>query len=76
MEATAATDAATTCAVAFFDVDGTLVWRDFKQMEKQKTADVNSAEQIKPTPAVYDAFRRMRERGNLTFICTGRSLPF
>ena len=50
MEATAATDAATTCAVAFFDVDGTLVWRDFKQMEKQKTADVNSAEQIKPTP--------------------------
>lgn len=63
-------------AVAFFDVDGTLVWRDFERMRASKVATVNSAADIVPTEAVYDAFRRMRARGHRTFVCTGRPLPF
>lgn len=63
-------------AVAFFDVDGTLVWRDFEKMRASETAGVNSSADIRPTDAVYEAFDRMRERGNLTFVCTGRPLCF
>ena len=63
-------------AIAFFDVDGTLVWHDFEKMRNRKSNDASGATAIKPSPAVYDAFRRMRENGNLTFICTGRTRPF
>ncbi|MBM6775395.1 HAD family hydrolase [Olsenella profusa] len=61
-------------AVAFFDVDGTLVWHD---MDKARTegADAVFAEPH-PTEAVYEAFRRMRAAGHRTLICTGRHLPF
>lgn len=55
-------------AALFFDVDGTLV----------PTFDPNdpgfSFMDLKPSPAVYDAFRRLRERGHKPFICTGRTL--
>ena len=65
-----------THAVSFFDVDGTLVWRDFAEMRRRSRETVNSGMEIKPSAAVADAFRRMRERGNATFICTGRPVPF
>ena len=65
-----------THAVSFFDVDGTLVWRDFAEMRRRSHETVNSGMEIKPSAAVADAFRRMRERGNATFICTGRPVPF
>lgn len=64
-------------AVAFFDVDGTLVWHDFERMRKRaKGGTPTEAIQIRPSDAVYEAFSRMRAAGNLTFICTGRHLPF
>ncbi len=65
-----------THAVSFFDVDGTLVWRDFAEMRRRSRETVNSGMEIKPSAAVADAFRRMRELGNATFICTGRPVPF
>lgn len=57
-----------TPAALFFDVDGTLVWHD-------PSIDVseNIASGV-PSPAVADAFRRLRERGHLAFICTGRPM--
>lgn len=63
-------------AAAFFDVDGTLVWRDFERMKKRTGESVNAATEIKPSEGVAEAFRRMRERSNATFICTGRPMPF
>ena len=64
-------------AVAFFDVDGTLVWHDFEKLRKRaKEGTASEALQIRPSEAVYEAFSRMRAAGNLTFICTGRHLPF
>lgn len=65
-----------TDAVAFFDVDGTLVWRDFEKMRHTESESVNTAREIEPTAGVKQALKRMRKRGNLTFICTGRPLPF
>lgn len=63
-------------AVAFFDVDGTLVWRDFEKMSHGEQDVTKAVAEIRPSEGVYDAFYRMRERGNLTFICTGRPIPF
>ena len=64
-------------AVAFFDVDGTLVWHDFERLRaRAKEGATSEALQIRPSEAVYEAFSRMRAAGNLTFICTGRHLPF
>lgn len=63
-------------AVAFFDVDGTLVWHDFAKMRRDEKFTVDAMAQLRPTPAVYDAFARMHAAGHLTFICTGRHLPF
>ena len=59
-------------AVAFFDVDGTLVWHDDEKIARGEHDVLSDA----PTPAVYDAFRRMRAAGHLTFICTGRPASF
>ena len=59
-------------AVAFFDVDGTLVWHD---EEKVASGESDFSKDV-PSPAVYDAFDRMRTAGNLAFICTGRPTPF
>lgn len=61
-------------AVAFFDVDGTLVWRDSKKLPDGSPADVEKFNGLRPTPGVYEAFRQMRQNGNAAFICTGR--PF
>lgn len=63
-------------AVAFFDVDGTLVWHDYEKMRAMSAEERRELPPIKPSPAVYEAFSRMRAAGNLTFICTGRHLPF
>lgn len=61
-------------AVAFFDVDGTLVWHD---MEKARTSGADAVfSRPRPTDGVYGAFRRMRAAGHRTFICTGRHVPF
>ena len=59
-------------AVAFFDVDGTLVWHD----EERALREGHDVLRDAPTQAVYDAFRRMRAAGHLTFICTGRPVSF
>lgn len=60
---------------AFFDIDGTLVWRDFEALAAGGSGEgVLGSFGAPPTPGVYDAFRRMRERGNRSFICTGRPL--
>lgn len=61
-------------AVAFFDVDGTLVWHDMEKAREQGAEAVFS--RPRPSAAVSAALARMRERGNLAFICTGRHLPF
>lgn len=59
-------------AVAFFDVDGTLVWHDEEKVASGEY-DFSAAT---PTPAVYEAFRRLRAAGHRAFICTGRPVPF
>lgn len=63
-------------AVAFFDVDGTLVWHDYEKLSRVKTEKIDAVTQIRPTEAVFEAFRRMRAAGHLTFICTGRPESF
>lgn len=55
-----------TSAALFFDVDGTLISHGGGASVDEIVAHA------KPTPAVYDAFHRLRERGHLAFICTGR----
>lgn len=62
-----ASDAAN-AAVVFFDVDGTLVW------DRSVDDPESSIVDLVPTPAVYDAFERLRDRGHKAFICTGRTL--
>ena len=59
-------------AVAFFDVDGTLVWHDAEKVASGEY-DFSSAT---PTPAVYEAFHRLHVAGHRAFICTGRPVPF
>ena len=59
-------------SVLFFDVDGTLVWSD--PAERDVDGDEDFLD-IKPAPGVPEAFARLRERGQLTFLCTGRPLP-
>lgn len=62
-------------AVAFFDIDGTLVWRDFEALANGGSAEgVMGSFGAAPTPAVYEAFNRMASRGHASFICTGRPL--
>ena len=56
-----ASDAAN-AAVVFFDVDGTLVW------DRSVDDPENSIVDLVPTPAVYDAFERLRDRGHKAFI--------
>lgn len=58
-------------AVLFFDIDGTIVWRDAEAAKRGE--DVPRFDQIAPSPAVADAFCRLRERGHVPCICTGRS---
>lgn len=53
-------------AVVFFDVDGTLIWHDPAANAAQNVANA------RPSESVARAFARLRERGHLTFICTGR----
>lgn len=37
--------------------------------------DIGEAVHItKPTPRVHEAFRRLRERGHVAFVCTGRPI--
>lgn len=55
-------------AVLFFDVDGTIIWHPVGT-----SADDTVAHAV-PTPAVTEAFHRLRDRGHLAFICTGRPL--
>ena len=68
-------DAASPDAVAFFDVDGTLIWRASSpaaDVDQDPVERARTFAALRPTDATYDAFRRMRERGHATFICTGR----
>ena len=53
-------------AVTFFDVDGTLIWHDPSANAAQNVA------RAQVSPAVTEAFAKMRERGIASFICTGR----
>lgn len=57
-----------TPAIIFFDVDGTLIWHDPASNAAENVAHA------RPTPGVVEAFARMRERGHLPIICTGRPL--
>lgn len=62
-------------AVAFFDIDGTLLWRDKKEHAtdgNDKGPHVLDLEAVAPTQAIYDAFAELAVRGHKTFICTGR----
>lgn len=62
-------------AVSFFDVDGTLIWRDPKKHPQEAESmqeRMKTFSSLRPSPATYEAFRHMRTRGNASFICTGR----
>lgn len=50
-------------AVAFFDVDGTLTYREN-----------NSGFEVAPTKRVEEAIRAFVARGNVAVVCTGRSI--
>lgn len=55
----------------FFDIDGTLAWRD-----PALTASLSAEERgvsPRPTRAVADAITRFAELGGYAFLCTGRS---
>lgn len=58
-------------AVLFFDIDGTIVWRDVEAAKRGE--DVPRFDQVSPSPAVCDAFKRLRANGHMPCICTGRS---
>ncbi len=61
-------DACPDSAVLFFDVDGTLTFFDPDDMtDKDFSA-------VRPSQAVIEAFRVLRDAGHKTFICTGRPL--
>lgn len=61
-------DACPDSAVLFFDVDGTLTSFDPDNLtDKDLTA-------IRPSRAVIDSFRKLRDAGHKAFICTGRPL--
>lgn len=61
-------DACPEPAVLFFDVDGTLTSFDPDDMtDKDFSA-------VRPSRAVIEAFRRLRDVGHKAFICTGRPL--
>lgn len=61
-------DACPEPAVLFFDVDGTLTSFDPDNLtDKDLTA-------IRPSRAVIDSFRKLRDAGHKAFICTGRPL--
>lgn len=61
-------DACHDSAVLFFDVDGTLTSFDPDNLtDKDLTA-------IRPSRAVIDSFRKLRDAGHKAFICTGRPL--
>ncbi len=53
-------------AVLFFDIDGTLIYRDAEAEGDEDFAAVH------PTNAVFQAFDRLRDAGHKAFICTGR----
>lgn len=57
-----------TSSVIFFDVDGTIVWHDPASNAAENVA------RARPSAAVADAFRLLRERGHKAVICTGRPL--
>ncbi len=59
-------------AVAFFDVDGTLVFADKDALERMPREAMN----VCPPPFKRDtdAIRAMLAAGNLAFLCTGRAL--
>ena len=51
----------------FFDIDGTIIFHPEEASDEEKLL------QPRPTPAVAEAFQRLRDRGHATFICTGRA---
>ncbi len=53
-------------AVLFFDIDGTLIYRDAESEDDEDFAAAH------PTDAVFQAFDRLRDAGHKAFICTGR----
>lgn len=61
-------DACPDSAVLFFDVDGTLTSFDPDNMSDKDFSAV------RPSPAVIEAFHRLRDTGHKAFICTGRPL--
>ena len=54
-------------AALFFDVDGTLTWSERDELGTRMGDPA-------PSPATYEAFRRLAARGHKAFICTGRPL--
>lgn len=62
-------------AVTFFDVDGTLMWRDEAPGDIASMTEAEVHEKMgteRPTQAVYGAIARLRAQGHAVFICTGR----
>ncbi len=57
-------------AAAFFDLDGTLVWRD----ESEECTPYELRTCAAPTEKVAAAVQAMVDAGNYAFICTGRSM--
>ena len=55
----------------FFDIDGTLAWRDPEQAASLSAQERDWSPA--PTPVVAEAVRSLVERGGLAFLCTGRS---
>lgn len=54
--------------ILFFDVDGTLIYH------KPGVSVEETVANARPSDGVARAFHELRERGHLTFICTGRPL--
>lgn len=58
-------------AALFFDIDGTIVWRDLDAAKRGE--HVPRFDRLAPSSTVCKAFSKLRENGHLPFICTGRS---
>lgn len=53
-------------AILFFDVDGTLVYRDHEAQSDESFVAAH------PTEPIYEAFDKLHKAGHKAFICTGR----
>lgn len=64
-------DAADVGPILFFDIDGTLVWRDLEAGKRGE--EIPAFEDVAPSPAVARALEELHERGHRFFYSTGRA---